>query len=204
MRKSGRATVDVSVNGQRTTNNSVTLEGINVNDFNLAHFDYLPIPNPEAIQEFKVSTSLYDASLGSKGGGALALVLKSGTQNFHGALYGTVRNDAFNANEWFRAHAQRAASQARFKTLSAARRAALFLGLKGFWFANVQVIRGRNGVDTNGSSINPTITAFPMNPDGSTSAALLAVAVRIVAVADRPSSREHLELPRATTTVEPT
>jgi hypothetical protein len=67
VRTSGRATVDVSVNGQRTTNNSVTMEGINVDDFNLAHFDYLPIPNPEAIQEFKVATSLYDASLGSKG-----------------------------------------------------------------------------------------------------------------------------------------
>jgi hypothetical protein len=61
------------VNGQRTTNNSVTIEGITVNDFNLAHFDNLPIPDPEAIQEFKVATSLYDASLGSKGGGALAL-----------------------------------------------------------------------------------------------------------------------------------
>ena len=83
VRTSGRATVDISVNGQRTTNNSVTMEGINVDDFNLAHFDYLPIPNPEAIQEFKVATSLYDASLGSKGGGALALVLKSGTRDLH-------------------------------------------------------------------------------------------------------------------------
>ena len=173
VRKSGRATVDISVNGQRTTNNSVTLEGINVNDFNLAHFDYLPIPNPEAIQEFKVATSLYDASLGSKGGGALALVLKSGTQNFHGALYGAMRNDAFNANEWFRAHLNQPRAKLVQDVIGGEASGPVPL-LKGFWFSNVQVIRGRNGVDTNGSSINPTITALPMNADGSTSAALLA------------------------------
>ena len=173
VRTSGRAIVDISVNGQRTTNNSVTIEGINVNDFNLAHFDNLPIPNPEAIQEFKVATSLYDASLGSKGGGALALVLKSGTKDLHWELYGTVRNDAFNANEWFRAHA----SEPRAKLIQnviGGQASGPFPLLKGFWFANVQAIRGRNGVDPNGSSINPTITAFATNPDGSTSAALLA------------------------------
>jgi hypothetical protein len=173
VRASGRAVVDISVNGQRTTNNSVTIEGINVNDFNLAHFDNLPIPDPEAIQEFKVATSLYDASLGSKGGGALALVLKSGTKDPHWELYGTVRNDAFNANEWFRAHA----SQPRAKLIQnviGGQASGPFPLLKGFWFANVQAIRGRNGVDPNGSSISPTITAFAMNPDGSTSAALLA------------------------------
>src|SRR5271167_2615129 len=173
VRKSGRATVDISVNGQRTTNNSVTLEGINVNDFNLAHFDYLPIPDPEAIQEFKVATSLYDASLGSKGGGALALVLKSGTQNLHGALYGAVRNDAFNANEWFRAHANEPRAKLIQNVIGGQASGPIPL-LKGFWFTNVQVIRGRNGVDPNGSSISPTIAAFPTNPDGSTSAALLA------------------------------
>ena len=81
VRSSGRGTADVSVNGQRTSNNSVTLEGINVNDFNLAHFDTVPLPNPSAIQEMKVATSLYDASQGSKGGGALGLVLRSGSKD---------------------------------------------------------------------------------------------------------------------------
>jgi hypothetical protein len=67
VRSSGRGNVDVNVNGQRTTNNSVTLDGVNVNDFNLAHFDTIPLPNPNTIQDFKVATSLYDASSGSKG-----------------------------------------------------------------------------------------------------------------------------------------
>src|SRR5205807_2131548 len=62
VRAANRGSVDVNVNGQRTSNNSVSLEGINVNDFNLAHFDTIPLPNPHAIQEFNVATSLYDAS----------------------------------------------------------------------------------------------------------------------------------------------
>ena len=71
VRTAGRGTADVSVNGQRTTNNSVTLNGINVNDFNLAHFDTVPLPNPNTLQEMKVATSLYDATQGSKGGGEI-------------------------------------------------------------------------------------------------------------------------------------
>ena len=173
VRTSGRATVDVSVNGQRTTNNSMTVEGINVDDFNLAHFDNLPIPDSEAIQEFKVATSLYDSSLGSKGGGALALVLKSGTKDLHWELYGTVRNDAFNANEWFRAHADEPRAKL-IQNVMGGQASGPFPLVKGFWFANVQAIRGRNGVDPNGSSINPTIAAFATGPDGSTSATLLA------------------------------
>jgi hypothetical protein len=173
VRTSGRATVDVSVNGQRTTNNSMTVEGINVGDFNLAHFDYLPIPDSEAIQEFKVATSLYDASLGTKGGGALALVLKAGTKDLHWELYETTRNDAFNANEWFRAHANQPRAKLIQNVMGGQASGPVPL-LKGFWFANVQATRGRNGVDPNTSNINPTIAAFATGPDGSTSAALLA------------------------------
>ncbi len=83
VRAANRGIVDINVNGQRTSNNSVTLEGINVNDFNLAHFDTIPLPNPHAIEEFNVATSLYDASSGSKGGGAVGLVIKSGTKDWH-------------------------------------------------------------------------------------------------------------------------
>lgn len=73
VRASTRGNIDINVNGGRTTNNAVALEGINVNDLNLAHFDNVPLPNPHAVQEFKTATSLYDASQGSKGGGALDL-----------------------------------------------------------------------------------------------------------------------------------
>ena len=54
-----------------------------------------PIPNPEAIGEFKVATSLYDASLGSKGGGALGLVLQQGTKGLHFEGWWYNRNDDY-------------------------------------------------------------------------------------------------------------
>jgi hypothetical protein len=152
------------------------VEGISVNDFNLAHFDYLPIPNPESIQEFKIATSLYDASLGSKGGGALALVLKSGTNGLHWGAYWNVRNDAFNANDWFfnTKGTPRAKLTQNVVGLDAS---GPIPYLKGFWFFNVQGIRGRNGIDPSGSSVtNQNFNAFPMNADGTTSAALLAAA----------------------------
>ena len=175
VRKAGRANVDISVNGQRTSNNSVTVEGISVNDFNLAHFDYLPIPNPESIQEFKIATSLYDASLGSKGGGALALVLKSGTNGLHWGAWWDVRNDAFNANDWFR-NARSSPRAKLTQNVVGIDGSGPIPVLKGYWFFNVQGIRGRNAIDPNGSSTSHKYNAFPTDASGATSAAMLATA----------------------------
>jgi carboxypeptidase family protein/TonB-dependent receptor-like protein len=195
VRSAGRGTADVNVNGQRTSNNSITLEGVNVNDFNLAHFDTIPLPNPNTIQEFKVATSLYDASSGSKGGGAIGLVLRSGSKDFHFDLYWNHRNDALNANEWF----FNAAGRKRGRLLQnvfGGNASGPIPKVGGYWFFNYQGVRARNGIDPIGSSVAPTIQAFPTNPDGTTSAALLApafgltpaqidpVAVNILNVAD--------------------
>jgi hypothetical protein len=176
VRAAGRGTADVTVNGQRTSNNSVSLEGINVNDFNLAHFDTVPLPNPSTLQEMKVATSLYDASQGSKGGGALGLVIKSGEKDFHWEGYWSHRNDVLNANEWFR-NAQPSLQGKRARLLQN-----VFGGtgsgpvpkLGGFWFFNYQGVRARNGLDPNGSALSPTVQRFSVNADGTTSAALLA------------------------------
>ncbi len=173
VRSAGRGNVDIVVNGQRTSNNSVALEGVNVNDFNLAHFDNLPIPNPSAIEEFRVATSLYDASQGSKGGGAVALVLKSGTKSIHGEAYWQHRNDAFNSNEWFR----NSTGSPRAKLLQnvfGASGSGPFWGIGGFWFVNYTGVRARNGIDPNGSTLSPTIQNFPVNADGTVSAATVA------------------------------
>jgi hypothetical protein len=153
VRSAGRGNVDINVNGQRTTNNSVSIEGINVNDFNLAHFDTVPLPNPSTIEEFKVATSLYDASQGSKGGGAVALVLRSGTKALHGEAYWSHRNDALNANEWFRnADSSTTGKNARLlQNVFGASASGPFWGIGGFWFVNYQGVRSRNGIDPNGS-----------------------------------------------------
>jgi len=179
VRTAGRGTADINVNGGRTSNNSITLEGVNVNDFNLAHFDTVPLPNPNVLQEFKVATSLYDATLGSKGGGALGLVIKTGSKDFHADLYWQHRNDALNANEWFR-NANGVSKRARLlQNVFGGTASGPVPGAGGFWFFNYQGVRARNGLDPNGSSLSPLIQAFPTNPDGSTSAALLASAFNL-------------------------
>jgi hypothetical protein len=173
VRTAGRGTADVSVNGQRTSNNSVSLNGINVNDFNLAHFDTVPLPNPNTLQEMKVATSLYDATQGSKGGGALGLVTKTGTKDFHWDLYWTHRNDYFNANEYF--FNRNGTKRGRLlQNVFGGSGSGPVPAVGGFWFFNYQGVRARNGIDPNGSSTNPTVQQFNTNADGSVTAAQLA------------------------------
>ena len=197
VRSAGRGTADVTVNGQRTSNNSVSLEGINVNDFNLAHFDTVPLPNPDTLQEMKVATSLYDASQGSKGGGALGLVFKTGQKDLHWDLYWQHRNDALNANEWFR-NANGVAKRARLlQNVFGGSASGPVPKVGGFWFFNYQGVRARNGVDPAGSSLTPTIQNFPTNPDGSTSAALLAATFGLTAAQIDPVAVNILNVKNA-------
>ncbi|HUR97065.1 MAG TPA: carboxypeptidase regulatory-like domain-containing protein [Pyrinomonadaceae bacterium] len=58
------------------------------------------LPNPDAIQEFRVQTNSYNAEYGRFANGIINVLTKSGTNDIHGSLYEFVRNDAFNANEW--------------------------------------------------------------------------------------------------------
>jgi hypothetical protein len=176
IRTNGRGSASITVNGGRTSNNSISLEGINVSDFNVAQFDTVPLPNPDTLQEFKVATSLYDASQGGKGGGALGMVLKSGSKDVHADLYWTHRNDALNANEWFR-NANGLSKRARLlQNVFGGSASGPVPKAGGFWFFNYQGIRARNGIDPIASSLSPIIQNFPTNPDGTTSAALLAPA----------------------------
>ncbi len=173
VRQANRGIVDINVNGQRTTNNSVTLEGIAVNDFNLAHFDTVPLPNPHAIEEFNVATSLYDATSETKGGGAVGLVFKSGTKDWHGEAYWQHRNDFLNANEWFFNELGKPRQKFLQNVLGFSGSGPMpFLG--GSWFGNVQGLRALNGVNPNGSSTTVLSPNIPTNADGTTSAALLA------------------------------
>jgi hypothetical protein len=63
----------------------------------------LPLPFPDALQEFKVETSTVPAQYGFFAAGAVNVVTKSGTNQFHGSLFEFVRNRAFNARNTFAA-----------------------------------------------------------------------------------------------------
>ena len=58
-------------------------------------------PPPDALAEFKVLTSNYSAQYGTAGGAVLLAVTKSGTSQFHGSAYDYVRNNIFDANNFF-------------------------------------------------------------------------------------------------------
>jgi hypothetical protein len=59
-----------------------------------------PAPNPDAVQEFRVTTHNFDAEYGRFAGGVVNVVTKSGTNAFHGSLFEFLRNDKLNAMEW--------------------------------------------------------------------------------------------------------
>ncbi len=58
-------------------------------------------PSPDAVQEFKVQTNDYSAEFGQSAGGVVNVILKSGTNNLHGSLYEFLRNDDFDARNFF-------------------------------------------------------------------------------------------------------
>ncbi len=59
-----------------------------------------PAPNPDAVQEFRVTTHNFDAEYGRFAGGVVNVVTKSGANDFHGSLFEFLRNDKLNAMEW--------------------------------------------------------------------------------------------------------
>ena len=71
----------------------------------------LPLPFPDALQEFKVETSAVPAQYGQHSAGAVNAVTKSGTNNFHGDLFEFVRNGKLNARNAFAAKKRFAETQ---------------------------------------------------------------------------------------------
>jgi len=58
-------------------------------------------PSIDSIAEFRVSTANYSAEYGKSGGANIEVVTKSGSKDFHGTMFEFVRNDHFDANDWF-------------------------------------------------------------------------------------------------------
>ena len=90
-----------AVNGARSDQSNVTVDGIQVNDEGGHAFTSVLPVTLDSVQEFRVTTSNANADQGSSGGAQVALVTKSGTNNFHGSAYEYNRNTATSANDYF-------------------------------------------------------------------------------------------------------
>ena len=93
-----RANEAISVNGLRVTNNNFLLNGVDNNEFGLG--GTVVLPPPDAIQEFRTEENAMSAEFG-RGGAAVNVVLKSGTNSFHGGVYEFFRNDKLDALNYF-------------------------------------------------------------------------------------------------------
>lgn len=109
-----------SVNGQRTSSNYFTVDGVGANTA-IANSTtgwagkeasgQLPgltasgttasLASVDALQEFRIQTSTYAPEFGRQPGGQISLVTRSGGNDFHGTVYDYFRNEAFDANNWF-------------------------------------------------------------------------------------------------------
>jgi hypothetical protein len=92
--------IGMNINGGRTENNNWELDGGDNMD-NGSNGTLNVYPSVDAIAEVKVLTSNFGAQYGRNASGTIETVIKSGTKDFHGDVYEFVRNDAFNARNFF-------------------------------------------------------------------------------------------------------
>src|SRR6201997_4122754 len=91
-----------AVNGARSDQSNITLDGVDVNDqVNGYAFTSVLPTTLDSVQEFRVTTSNYNADEGEGSGAQVSLVTKSGSNNFHGSLYEYHRNTITSANDYF-------------------------------------------------------------------------------------------------------
>jgi len=90
------------VTGARSDQSNITLDGVDINE---AQTNSVGTPvlrlNSEAIEEFRVTTSNPNADQGRSSGAQISLITKSGTNEWHGAMFESHRNTVFTANDFF-------------------------------------------------------------------------------------------------------
>ena len=112
----------ISINGQRSNANSFTVDGVSADlggfvgpqaggQVNGANPSFTQagttqgMVSVDGLQEFKIQTSTYAPEFGRQPGGQVSLLTRSGTNSMHGTAFEYLRNEVFDANNWFNDHA---------------------------------------------------------------------------------------------------
>lgn len=92
-------TINISVNGARSSQNTFTVDGADVTDRG-SNITIQAYPSLDSIGEFQVLRSLYPAESGRSGGGQINVVTRSGGKNFRGSAFAFMRKEEYNANNY--------------------------------------------------------------------------------------------------------
>jgi hypothetical protein len=92
------ANTGYNLNGSRTDQNLFLIDGQDNVDMNN---NLIIRPSIDAIEEFRIQTGTFSAEYGRAAGGVVSVVLKSGTNQFHGSAFEFLRNEKLDANNFF-------------------------------------------------------------------------------------------------------
>jgi len=145
---SGFSINSASVNGSQSGSTAFFMDG---GALNVLQENEVPVmPNVEMIEEFRIYTNSQSAEFGLNGGGAVNVVTKSGTNQWHGSAYDFLRNDALDANSWTNNRLGRGKNVLRFNQFGASLGGPLTLPklYKGenrtFFYGNYEGVRLRS------------------------------------------------------------
>jgi hypothetical protein len=99
-----RSNTSLSIAGQRLEYNRYTLDGVENTDPNFN--SYIIQPSVDALQEFKVQTGIYSAEFG-RGASQINVTTKSGSNQYHGAMFEFLRNSSLDARQWLQSQGQK-------------------------------------------------------------------------------------------------
>jgi hypothetical protein len=160
-----------AVNGMRSDQSNVTLDGIGVNDQNngYAFTSVLNVP-PDSVQEFRVTTANANADSGYSSGAQVALATKSGTNSFHGSAYEYNRNTVFSANDPFLKYSQLTSGESNtapklLRNVFGATLGGPIMKNRLFFFANYEGRHNAQGKSVLRTVPSATLLGFPITID---------------------------------------
>src|SRR4051812_23461117 len=137
-----------NVNGNRVFNNAFLLDGVdNVSYSNSFRGENVQLvqPSVEALQEFKVETNAYSAEYGRGSGAVVNATIKSGTNSLRGSVYEFLRNDKFDAANFF-SNALGLPKPKRERNQFGAAAGGPLVKNRTFWFGDYEGLRDKEGV----------------------------------------------------------
>jgi hypothetical protein len=155
------STFNLSFNGMRPDHNNWLIDGGEVYDRGSGGKIGV-LPSPDAVAEFQTLSSNYSADYGISSGGTVTMVLKSGSQRYHGALWEFNRNDMFDANNYFSKRANQPVPELRLNIFGGNLGGPVPLVKKTFFFVNEEWRKFIQGANPNATVTIPN-SNFPVS-----------------------------------------